>query len=311
MAVPSIPAETRIDQINAKDNCTFIRWVGEFKNARTRAVCRCDNGHEWTAAATNLISNGQGCKKCAATGPKITEAAQLEKLAPIAAGRYTFTRIGEYLGSNKTRYAYTCLVCGHSGDANLCHLLIGRGCSACGKAEGDKKLTKPREERVAQLEAAATSGGYKVLAIHGDGNVNKVRVECSCLECGKEWSTPASGLIKGTGCPTCSPCGYTPSEPGSLYVLVSHCGLAVKVGISNKPDQRLKRLTKVTPFSWHQVAQVDSQDGAQIARWEKEIHSRHERAFDHSDFDGATEWLKTDRLHEILDDVTRMTAEAA
>lgn len=307
---PRIPQSVRESQLTELPGMTFHGFRGEYVGNKTMAAMSCHTcGHEWDAAVVNLISKGCGCAPCALAGrasrQTVSEESQIDKMTPLAAGRYSFARIGDYVG-NRTMYRCTCLVDGHEWDAQMANLLSGKGCRHCADRLIGEKLTIPEEEQLERL-----SGSTFSMSRIGNYIGKETRYSCACLVDGREWEASLANLLRGHACPDCASHGFNQSKPGSLYVLVSHCGLAVKVGISNKPDQRLKRLTKVTPFSWHQVAQVDSQDGAQIAQWEKEIHSRHERAFDHSDFDGATEWLKTDRLTEILDDVTQMTAEAA
>jgi hypothetical protein len=62
-------AEERIEQINELSNISFIRWVGEYKNANSKAVCRCSiDGFQWPAKISSLINMGSGCPKCAKNG---------------------------------------------------------------------------------------------------------------------------------------------------------------------------------------------------------------------------------------------------
>ena len=62
------PSGQRIDQINAMVGITFVRWLdGEYRNAHSKAVCRCDADHEWSAKVGNLL-NGSGCPACADHG---------------------------------------------------------------------------------------------------------------------------------------------------------------------------------------------------------------------------------------------------
>lgn len=53
---------------------SFSRWDGEFKNSKSKAVCICSLGHEWTARITSIVSNGSGCPKCCSKGynPSLT-----------------------------------------------------------------------------------------------------------------------------------------------------------------------------------------------------------------------------------------------
>ena len=63
--VAKVSEQERIEQINAKPNITFVRWDGEFKGAKSKAVCRCDiDGYEWSTSVDSLVSRGRGCPQC-------------------------------------------------------------------------------------------------------------------------------------------------------------------------------------------------------------------------------------------------------
>lgn len=53
-----------VDRVNERDGFTFVRWDGEFKNANSRAVVRCDNSHEWSVTLNCFLHLGSGCPKC-------------------------------------------------------------------------------------------------------------------------------------------------------------------------------------------------------------------------------------------------------
>lgn len=62
-------AVERIAQINSMPNVAFVRWDGTYKNAYSKAVCRCAiDGIEWAAVVNSLINNGSGCPQCAQYG---------------------------------------------------------------------------------------------------------------------------------------------------------------------------------------------------------------------------------------------------
>lgn len=59
----------RIAQINTIPNVDFVRWCdGDYRNAHSKAVCRCGAGHEWVTSVTSLIIQGTGCPRCAEYG---------------------------------------------------------------------------------------------------------------------------------------------------------------------------------------------------------------------------------------------------
>lgn len=58
-------ASERIEQINAIPHIMFIRWDGDFKGVRSRAVCRCDiDGFEWSTIIDGIINTGRRCPEC-------------------------------------------------------------------------------------------------------------------------------------------------------------------------------------------------------------------------------------------------------
>lgn len=63
-----VPEAKRIDQINSVPGIRFVRWEFDYKNAFSKAILRCDNGHEWASAVAHTVNGGKGCPSCAKTG---------------------------------------------------------------------------------------------------------------------------------------------------------------------------------------------------------------------------------------------------
>lgn len=61
-------AEERIAQLNSVSGLSFVRWSFEYENAHSKAVMRCDSGHEWAAEVNSLLSRSSGCPTCAQYG---------------------------------------------------------------------------------------------------------------------------------------------------------------------------------------------------------------------------------------------------
>ena len=72
-------------------------------------------------------------------------------------------------------------------------------------------------------------------------------------------------------------------------MLESDCKNYLKIGISNKPAQRLMQLRRATPFKF-EVLSILEMDGYLAHDLELEVHSNNESA-GLSGFDGFTEWL--------------------
>lgn len=315
MAKPRIPESVQLEKLApiAAGRYTFTR-IGEYTGTKGFYQCTClVHGTEFKANLNNLL-RGLGCRKCG--NEKMASMAQLDpaqmkaKLESIVAGRYSVELEKEAPLAKNTMWTCECPVDGHRWSLSYASITKGCGCPACGTRVTAQKKTTPEANRLERL--AAIAEGRYTFKRSGDYLGKLTRYDCTCLECEGEWSAVDSNLTSsGTGCPFCQESGYRKGKPGSLYALMSHCGLFIKIGISNNPERRMRELTRQTPFSWHQIAQVDSQDGVQIAEWEREIHSQHEKAFAAGEFPGSTEWLKTDRLPELLETLTKLTAEAA
>ena len=69
MALKTVSEQERIKQINAKPNIRFVRWDGNFKGNKTKAIVRCEiDGYEWSTSVNSLVNDGTGCPYCARYG---------------------------------------------------------------------------------------------------------------------------------------------------------------------------------------------------------------------------------------------------
>lgn len=66
--------------LNALQGMMFVRWGGVYKNANSKAVMRCELGHEWAARLNNLLNSGNGCPHCAQYGFNLEAPATLYTL---------------------------------------------------------------------------------------------------------------------------------------------------------------------------------------------------------------------------------------
>lgn len=264
--------------------------IGSYTGSKTRYNCACSTcGHKWPAMLGSLIA-GTGCPSCRYTArQKPQEKAEPEMVA-AASGRYEFEIDGDYVGQ-QTTYSCSCLKCSHKWKARQIALLGGDGCMACFKAS---KII-PQSATESAIHAAA-AGRYTFWLVGDYVGRESARYSCTCTDCGGVWEAAAYPLISmGTGCPHCADYGYTPGKTGHLYVLRSECGAMVKVGITNKLDQRHKQLARATPFNWSCIELVSNDDGASIAQLEKDLHARMNRVdFGGEVFDGYTEWMEWD-----------------
>ena len=126
------------------------------------------------------------------------------------------------------------------------------------------------------------------------------KIVVSCPDHGDFEQTPNIHL-RGSGCPGCANYGFDRTKKGYLYILRSDCGLYMKIGITNKPEQRYSQLSKSTPFLFKRI-EIIKGPGDQIASLEKEILAEYQPVGFTETFDGYSEWrLWDDSVRNKLD----------
>lgn len=280
-----IPANVREKQINELPNISFVRWADVYKDAHSKAICRCEiDGFEWAAGAGSLV-RGKGCPQCGGKR-RWTAEERIEQISALP--NLEFVQwVNVYKGSH-SKAMCRCVVDGYEWPVVISSLLSrGTGCPQCAGV-----IPRPAEERIAQINAMPNISFVRWAGEYKNANSKAV---CRCDLDGHEWASSLSNLLhSGTGCPACAQGGYNPAAPGTLYALRSECGTMAKIGISNNYKQRHAKLKRATPFDWHCIELLHNNDGAFIAKAEKELHSLTEQAQFSEPFDGYTEWRKWD-----------------
>lgn len=277
-----IPEEVRIKQINDIQNIEFLRWVSTYKNNKSMAIVRCCvDGFEWSVTPNNIIDNGSRCPQC--SGNRIWTAD--ERVLQInTLGDIEFI---SWVDGYKNGYSKAIVRCKKDGFewTSSVRGIVNKG-NGCRKCVG--KIAWSDADRVSQISALnniefiSWDNEYK-------GKDSKANVRCTVD--GFEWSATVHNLVNnGTDCPCCAKYGFQLDKKGYLYALRSECGQYVKVGISNNPSQRHRKLELATPFRFSCV-EIIAGDGIMIYELEKYFHGKYERA-GFTVFDGATEWLK-------------------
>ena len=128
--------DERIAQINEKPNIEFVRWEGEYKTKRSKAVCRClIDGYEWSTEVQNLVRLGTGCPQCA--GKRRWTAS--ERIAQInERPDIEFVRWESEYKNNLSRAVCRCQIDGCEWAVSVNHLVShNSGCPACAKSGYD------------------------------------------------------------------------------------------------------------------------------------------------------------------------------
>ena len=69
------------------------------------------------------------------------------------------------------------------------------------------------------------------------------KLQWKCSE-GHVWSTSGSNRISGFNCPSCAKTGFDPNLNGYLYFLIQPVWEMYQIGITNHPENRLKKHKK-------------------------------------------------------------------
>lgn len=242
-------------------------------------VCKIHGGFNQTPDVH--LNSKSGCPKCKfekmSNDRKIDNPEFIKRANKIHRGKYDYSS-AEYI-NDTTKLKIRCSEHGLFEQTPNNHLR-GCGCPDCGNT---KKHTN-----ISFIEKAK-----KVHGNHYDYSLvnytnNKTKVSIHCLIHGMFTQIP-SDHMKGQGCPGCANYGFDRTKEGFLYVLRSECGRYMKIGITNKPEQRHKQLARTTPLSFECVELIEGQ-GDQIADLEKELLSCYQPAEFTETFDGSTEW---------------------
>jgi len=106
-----------------------ISLIGDYTTARTKALFRCPEGHEWMAAPSDVMK-GNGCLTCAGKAPLSKEIVN-ERLASRG-----IVLIGKYK-NNSTKALFRCPE-GHEWMAKPNNIMNGKGCPSCAKYGFDR-----------------------------------------------------------------------------------------------------------------------------------------------------------------------------
>lgn len=131
MAV-KVSEKERISQINNLPNIRFVRWDGEYKNKKSKVVCRCDNcSREWCVTIDNLVNGRRGCPQCFGK-LKFTADERMNQINALPNIR--FVRWCGPFKSVMSKALVRCEIDGHEWSAKVNNLVnIGSGCPYCAR----------------------------------------------------------------------------------------------------------------------------------------------------------------------------------
>lgn len=184
-----IPKEEREKQLSSLEGKEFVMWSEPYKGNRTRAVMRCNKGHEWSTMVSSLLS-GKGCPHCAGNTGNNKEKNE-NKLSNLA-NKIFIKWDGEYKSSN-SKALMKCNY-GHEWSATVKNLLNNHGCPKC---SGCYNRTKEEQE----YRFTSEFGFSFIEWVNGYvNNLSNAKIKCSE---GHEFSTNFVRLTRGKKCPKC------------------------------------------------------------------------------------------------------------
>lgn len=125
--------------------------------------------------------------------------------------------------------------CGYEWIRTAKARVAGSGCLACARRQNGLRQSHSHSE----VEARLLGLGFELLSQYQD---SRTPVIVRHLRCGSIHPTVTNRVFSERGGCRCSKTGYRTDIPGTLYVLEDAGRGAVKIGISNYPEQRFATL---------------------------------------------------------------------
>lgn len=278
---------------------TSYRFVGVSRIEGQKSCMveiECKEHGNWMCASDAIESRKVGCQKCSfekisSRVRKPKSVAEIELSFCAAGNGHRFVGFdGEYSGAN-TRAIIECPEHGVFDRSVSSYLGAKSNCSKCRYS----KLTDASNAREPKLRERVSkkleSNNYSFVSWDGDFCGTSSRIIGLCQEHG-DFCIGYNGVIKGSRCQSCAKYGFRSCENGFIYALESTDRSLIKVGVSNKIDQRMQQLRKATPIEF-EISMAISMHGRKALDIERECHMKFSSA-ELTGFDGATEWLRYD-----------------
>ena len=203
----------KLNEKNAYFRDGKFQVIGEYIGMHYPIDCECPIHGKWTVNETSDLMKGGGCPSCAKESRRISNTKTTERFLKELYEKNThfrngeFTVIGEYV-SGQTPVECRCPIHGVWKTSNPDHLLGRNGsCPKCAKDRTRKKLSRSKEEFLAELNEKNFhyhNGEFKVI---GDYVNSNTPIDCECPVHGIWTTSRPSDLLHGGGCPKCSGIG--------------------------------------------------------------------------------------------------------
>lgn len=284
--IPQDVRERQLRELAEADGYTFVGWVDGYHSCESRVIFNCPSHGDWDVMCQRFTS-GNRCRKC---NSRLIPRSECEKkIADIAVrSGHQFVRFdGAYSGA-RGKAVIRCDE-SHEWSVSIYHFKGGTRCPVCEIASRSSKNRTPQVERERQISLICDTEDLRFVKWCGNYKSSRSRIILSCPSHG-EWEISINNLVNHSRrCPGCGSYGYASNKSGTLYALISNCESMVKIGITNKIEQRHAQLASKTPFNFTMHRQLHCEDGSQPPMLERMFHDEFPSA-GLTGFDGATEW---------------------
>ena len=220
---------------------------------------KCSKNHKWDAVLASRALGGNGCPYC--SGFKVLSGFNdLQTTNPGIAREAFGWDPSQVSGGNHKLFSWIC-PSGHEYKARIDHRRSG--VSNCHYCSGHRVLKGFNDLQTLNPALAKEAVGWDPSTVTTGSSIKK---KWRCNE-GHSWTTSVADR-KNTGCPTCAQTGFDPNKDGWLYFMEHESLGYLQIGITNSPEDRLKRHAK---FGWELLQLRGPMDGHLTAKWETSI----------------------------------------
>jgi hypothetical protein len=231
-----------------------------FGSSKKKLKWKCSRNHVFSSTVANR-SNGKNCPYC--TNQKVLVGFNdLATTNPDLIESVNGWDPRRYVAGSTKRVSWKCSL-GHEYTSTIVNRLKAKSCPYC----SNKKVLKGFNDlRTSHPEIANTACDWDPETVTA-GSEKRMAWQC---EKGHIWKAPVyhrTGSSK-TGCPTCSKSGFDPNSAGYLYFIQHREWEMLQIGITNNPDDRLKRHKRI---GWELLGIRGPMDGYTTQELETEL----------------------------------------
>jgi Probable Zinc-ribbon domain len=215
----------------------------------------CNLGHQWNATIANR-SKGRGCPIC--SGSEVLAGFNdLATLGPeLAKEAFGWDPSTVTLSSNLKKH-WICAL-GHKWITRVADRSKGKGCSVC---SGRDVLAGFNDLATLEPELAKEAFGWDPSTVTRSSGLKKLWI-CNL---GHQWNATIASRSSGNGCPSCAVPGFDPNIDGWLYFIEHPIWEMLQIGITNFPNDRLRRHES---RGWEVLELRGPMDGFLAKTWE-------------------------------------------